>query len=200
MARERNSVGKSAGFDVGTLSPILARRVLVQLLEKQPELKDAITTLAAEAVKNPDLEELTTEIEAAVSRVNAGDVYMNSGRTSRGYREPEEAVGELLSQILEPYFDRLEKLLQDKNDTAGLVLCEAIICALYHARHSDNLSELEETVEEVLEGGADWAARLWRTAGNVQSAGERRFDSERTISVDFVTQNVPEWDWLVSVD
>ncbi len=193
-----NSVRKD--FDPAELDPTIARRVLLELLELQPELKIVVGTLADEASKNPSMMDLAAEIEGVLNRISARDIYMNPGRTSRGYREPEEAAGEALSELLHPYFDRVEELLCKKDDQRALITCEAIIVALYRMKHGDQFSNFEEYLEEFPEETADWAARLWRAAGNVQWAGVRRFHSDRTIPVDFVQQYVPDWDWLLSED
>jgi hypothetical protein len=75
-----------------------------------------------------------------------------------------------------------------------------MILALYRFKYGENFSEIEEYAADYPEETADWAARLWRSAGNVKWAGARRFVPERTISKDFVQQHVPEWDWLLSDD
>ena len=200
MVKRKNPNGKRKGFDPVDLQPIVARRVLVDLLEQHPELKTAVAKLAEEASKNPRMEDLATEIEDALSRISAGDIYMKSGRTRRGYQEPEEAAAEVLSEAMQPYFERLEKLLSKKDDSGALVLCEAMILALYRVKRGDQFSEYKEYAEDFPEETADWAARLWRSAGNLQWAGVRRFDPDRTMPANFVQQRVPEWDWLLSED
>lgn len=47
---------------------------------------------------------------------------------------------------------------------------------------------------------ADWAARLWRPAGNAEWAADRRFHPDRTIPADFVQKYLPAWQWLLSED
>jgi hypothetical protein len=66
MVKKKNSARESDECDIGALSPIVARRVLLQLLEKHPELKSAISSLAGGALKTLGFEDLTAEIEAAV--------------------------------------------------------------------------------------------------------------------------------------
>ena len=164
MVKRKNSNGHGKDFDAAVLKPVIARSVLLELLKRQPELKAIVAALASEATNNPRMEDLAAEIEDTLNRISAGDVYMNSGRTWRGYREPEEAAGEVLSEPLQPYFERLEKLLGKKDDPAALVMCEAITLALYRVKHGDKFSDLEEYAEEFPEETADWAARLWRSA------------------------------------
>ncbi len=184
-------------FDPAELESTITRRVLLDLLELQPELKITVAALADESIKNPRMEDLAAEIEGALNRICAGDIYMDSGRTWDGYREVEEAVAEAISEILQPYFERVEKLLRAKDNQKALILCEAIILGLYHAKDGDQFSDLEEEAAENIEETADWAARLWRSAGNIEWASDRRFLPDRTIPADFVQQYVPDWDWLL---
>ncbi|HEY9712989.1 MAG TPA: hypothetical protein V6C72_05945 [Chroococcales cyanobacterium] len=187
-------------FDPSELDPIIARRVLVALLEQQPELRSTVAILANEAIDTPRMEDLAAKIEAALNQISAGDIYMGSGRTLRGYREPDEAAGELFSEVLLPHFDRVEKLFAKKDDQNARVACEAIILALYRFKHGDQFPEFEEYAEDFPEETADWAARLWRAAGDVRAAGVRQFQPDKTIPPEFVQQYVPEWDWLLSED
>jgi hypothetical protein len=150
--------------------------------------------------KKSSMEDLTAKIEGVLSRISEGDVYINSGRTWRGYREPEEAAAEIFSEALQPYFERVEKAFGKKDDQMALIICEAIISALYRVKHSDQFSDFEEYAQGVLEDSADWAARLWRSAGNEAWAADRRFHPDRTIPADFVEKYVPEWQWLLSED
>lgn len=196
--RKRRTQAEGKRILIRQLSPIVAHRVLQDLLERQPELKIAVAALADEAIKTPRLEDLAAEIEDALNRISAGDIYTNSGRTRRGYREPEEAAAEVISEVLQPYFERVEELFSKKDDPSALIACEAIILALYRVRHGEQFSEFEEYAEDFPEENADLAARLWRAAGNVHWAGVRQFHADRTIPADFVQQYVPKWDWLLS--
>jgi hypothetical protein len=197
MAKTKNPKKE---FDPSELSPIVARRVLQDLVEQQPELKLAVAALADAAIKNPRMEDLAEEIEGALNHISEGDIYINSGRTWRGYREPEEGAAEVLSEVVHPYFERVEELFRKKDEQNALIMCEAIILALYRVKHGDHFSDIEEYAEDFPEETADWAARLCRSAGNIQSAGVRRFHADKTIPADFVHQYVPEWDWLISED
>ncbi|MDQ5936322.1 MAG: hypothetical protein QG574_3658 [Cyanobacteriota bacterium erpe_2018_sw_21hr_WHONDRS-SW48-000092_B_bin.40] len=200
MAKAKKASVAKKDFDPAELSPEIARRVLVALLERQPELKLAAAALADEAIKYPRMEDLAAEIEAVLGHISAGDIDINSGRTWRGYREPEEAAAEVFSEALQPYFERVEKAFRKKDDQAALIACEAVILALYRVKHSDQFSDFEEYVEDLPEETADWAARLWRSAGNEEWAADRRFHPDRTVPADFVQKYVPEWQWLLSED
>lgn len=57
------------------------------------------------------MEVLAAKLEGVLSRISEGDIYMNSGRTWRGYREPEDAAAELFSEALQPFLNVSRKLL-----------------------------------------------------------------------------------------
>ncbi len=200
MAKKKKPGENGEKFDVAKLELFAARRVLLQVLGRHPELASEIAVLAQEAISNPTLEDLAGKIEGVLNGIDAGAVELNSGRGRGGYREPEEAAADLLVEAMEPFFDQLESHLKQKDDLSALTLCEAIIVALYRFKYGENFSEIEEYAEDYPEETADWAARLWRSAGNVKWAGVRRFLPELTMSNDFVQQHVPEWDWLLDDD
>ena len=186
--------------DLSELDPLVARRVLQNLLEMQPDLMAVVAELTEQILKSPRMEDLAEEIEGELNQISSGDIYLNSGRTWRGYREPEEGAAELLSEAINPYFERVQELFRKKDEQNALIMCKAIIWALYRLKHSDCFSEIEEYADDYPEETADWAARLWRCAGNEERAGVRRFYKDRTLPENFVHQYVPEWDWLLSED
>ncbi|GEM_PF-988938 len=196
----KNPKSQKKDLDLSQLNPIVARRVLQDLLEQQPELKPVAAALVNAAIKSPRMEDLAEEIETALNQISEGDVYINSGRTWRGYREPDEGAAEVLSEVMEPYFERLEELCREQDEQNALNLCEAIILALYRLKHGDNFSEIEEYAEDYPEETADCAAQLWRSGGNLERSTDKRFSKDRTIPAEFVRQFVPEWDWLLPED
>jgi len=197
MAKTKNAKKE---FDPSELSPIVARRVLQDLLQQLPELKVTAAALADAAIKSPRMDDLADEIESALNQISEGDIYIKAGRTWRGYQEPEEASAEELSEVMQPYLERVEKLFRKKDEQNALIMVQAIILALYRLQHGEHFPEIEEYAEDYPEETADWAARLWRSAGNTGWAAVRRFHPDRTISPDFVHKYVPEWDWLLSED
>jgi hypothetical protein len=200
MPKRKNSNGDVIDLDSALSKPIIARRILLYLIERQPELKATVAALAREIAGSQSMEDLAEEIADALNRISAGDVYMTAGRSLGGYRELDESAVAVLSKPLEPHFERLEKLLVKKDESAALIMSEAIILALYRFKYGDEFSKLEECAEDFPEETADWAARLWRSDGNVEWAGVRRFVPDRTIPTDFVKQYVPEWGWLLRDD
>jgi hypothetical protein len=131
-----------------------------------------------------------------LNRITEAEVIGNSGRRAGRYLEPEEAASELLSKAIKPHLDQLEKLSRRGNDSRALVLCEAIILALYRLKASDQFAELEEYAGDFPEETAGWAAQLWRAGGDGFAAVNNRFDPDRTIPTTFVNKHVPDWAWL----
>lgn len=193
-SKKEKSNKKDPDVELGTLKPLVARRVLLMLLAKRPELEQEMIDIARGVLINPLMEDLSAEIGAAIGAVSAGDVYMNSGRHRGSFREPEEVAAELLSEPLEPYFREMEEHLQRGNEHAALVRCEAIILALYRLQQSDGFKEIEVYAADFPEETAGWAARLWLTASKPTT---QLAESRRTSLAKFVRDCVPEWDWLL---
>lgn len=193
MARKRKNA--SGPEDVSALEPRLAKRVLELLMERHPELRSEISELATYATDNPDELLLAAEIDKVIDALDEGDVLKRSGRMRGGYTEPEEAVAEVLTEAMEPYFNRLQQQLEKGNDTAALALCKAIVLSMY--RFSKNeYHPLLELYEEYPSETADWAVRLWCTAGDIKRASSRKFNLERRFPPEFAKRHTPEWEWL----
>ena len=163
--------------------------------DRHPELNSEIAPLVTEAVNNPDEVSLAGEIEAALDDLDEGDVLARSGRRRGGYTEFEEAAGLVLIETMEPYFDRLEHQLTKGNETGALAICKAIVLAMYRFGKNEH-HPLLELYEEYPEETADWAVRMWRTAGDVDKAAVRKFDLDRKFPSDFVKRFAPDWEWL----
>jgi len=194
MARNRKN--GSGPEDISALEPRLAKRVLELLLERHLELHSEISELAMYATDNPDEFAIAAEIGEVIDALDEGDVLKRSGRRRGGYTEPEEAVAEALTETMEPYFNRLQQQLEKGNDTAALALCKAIVLSMY--RFSKNeYHPLLELYEEYPSETADWAVRLWCTAGDIKRASSRKLDVERKFPPEFAKRHTPEWEWLL---
>ena len=64
-------------------------------------------------------------------------------------------------------------------------------------QRSDNFEEYAEYAEDFPEESADWAYSLWRSAGDIERASNRKFIDGRVIASEFVKQYTPEWQWLL---
>jgi hypothetical protein len=181
---------------IADFEPWLAKRVLEQLFKRHPELRSEILKLATDAANNPDEFSIAAEIEEVINDLDEGDVLKRSGRRRGGYTSEPEAVGEALTEAMEPFFDKLQHHLELGNDVAALAFCKGIVLAMYRFSQCD-IHPLLELYEEYPAETADWAARLWRTVGDVDKASMRTFDLGREFPEDFAKRYVPDWEWLI---
>lgn len=200
MPKTKKRSGENKNMDVQELSLTVARRVLQDLLEQHPELRTAVAEIIENAMNNPRMEDIAHEIEGALACITADNIYARSGRTASGYREPEEAAADVLHEAMEKYFERVHELFRKKDKQNVLIVCEAIIFAMYRLKKSDHFAEFEEYAEYYPEETAGWTARLWRAGGNEDKASARRYDFDETVWAAFVQKYVPEWDWLLDED
>lgn len=143
------------------------------------------------------MKELVDEIISKVSKIGSRDLRMPRRRPARAYSGLEELLAEELCECLEPYFDRLRVLFRDKDDANALILCQAIIKAMHQIQESGDFELVDQYASEYPEETADFAACLWRTAGDVRMAAQRQFTLNRDIPADFVREQVPNWNWLL---
>jgi hypothetical protein len=169
---------------------------LEQLFQRHPELRSEILELATDAANYPDELSIAAEIEEVINGLDEGDVLKRAGRRRGGYTSEPEAVGEALTEAMEPFFNRLLHQLEMGNDVAGLAVCKGIVLAMYRFSKCD-IHPLLELYEEYPAETADWAVRLWRTAGDVDKAAVCRFELQREFPPDFVKLHAPDWEWLL---
>ncbi len=143
-------------------------------------------------------EQLAAEIEDALGGITARHILDNSGRGSGiDYKYPEEVASELLSNVIDLYIEQLTELCREKNDSEALVVCQAIILALYNFHNSEEFVEVEEYAAEFPEEAAQAVLRIWQLDGDGEKAAVSPQLSTRKISADFVAKYVPKWEWLL---
>jgi hypothetical protein len=136
------------------------------------------------------------DIEEVIKGFDEGDVLKRSGQRDGRYVEPAVAVGDILTEAMDPFFDRLRKHLEKANHVAALALCKAIVLGMYRFIKTEN-HPLLYFCRRYPEETADWAVCLWRAKGDVDKADEGRFDSQRKFPADFAKRYTPEWTWLL---
>lgn len=193
MARKRTP---SDAEKIEAFEPRLAKHILEQLLQRHPKLRSEILELATDAANNPDEYSIAAEIEEVINELDEGDVLKRAGRRLGGYTSQPEAVGQALNEAMEPFFNRLKQQLEIGNDVAALAVCKGIVLAMYRFSKCD-IHPLLELYQEYPAETADWAVRLWRTAGDADKASVCRFDLQRELPVEFSQRCAPEWEWLI---
>ncbi len=189
MARKKTPRGAEK---IEALEPRLAKRILEQLFQRHPELYSEILELATA----DDEFSIAAEVEEVINDLDEGDVLKRGGRRRGGYISEPEAAGEALTEAMEPFFDRLRHQIEVGNDVAALAVCKGIVLAMYRFSQCD-IHPLLELYQEYPAETADWAVRLWLTAGDVDKAAMCKFELQREFPSDFVKQHTPEWVWLL---
>lgn len=94
------------------LSDVERGRVLQQLLELHPELRDEAERLALDLLTRLDRETVAVEVQIALEAVSTTEVAAASGRQRGGYVDHHEAGSLLLEASVEPFIERLRMLAQ----------------------------------------------------------------------------------------
>ncbi len=197
MATGKQAKKMKIKFDADALKPALARRIFLELLKRNPDLLEQVAALAQEFSDKPILEDMTDEIFSALIEIDEEAITAVSGKTWRGYREAEEAAPELLSEALEPFFDELIEYGKSKKTENSLIVCQAIVWALYRYQQSDEFAEVEDYLQDVVEETASWALKLWQADGDATRADTKMGNVERKLPELFVSKKVPKWNWLL---
>lgn len=140
---------------------------------------------------------VANEIENALRQITANDIGARCRESGENAHNLKETAAAIVIEVLAPYYEQAVTAMQSGDDVKALALTEGIIGALYRCQYNSCIANPYLNMIDTFEENADWAARLWRSAGNRKLAAERKCVSGRSISCVFVEQNAPRWFWLL---
>jgi len=132
MPRERTPKPSAPSFPLDKLKSEEAQRLLMRLIDEQPDLAKRAQVLAYEVVTDIDIDAVADALEEAVMGLTFGDLNARAGRQEwGGYVEPDEAAAELFAEVTIAFYDDLERLLQMRAVNAAVDYCEALVRGFY---------------------------------------------------------------------
>lgn len=140
---------------------------------------------------------VTSEIESALKKVTENDIRSRCDESGANAHSLKESAAAIMTEVLAPYYDAAEIEMQSGDDAKALALTEGIIAAIYRCLDNCCFANPYLNMVDTFEENADWAARLWRSAGDRKLAARRQCVAGRSISRAFVEQNTPRWSWLL---
>src|ERR1700737_2996563 len=102
---------KGGGAGLAQLPPEEGIRVLRLLLALHPELVAQAEEIAKSAIANVNAEDVAEDGEQAILGIDMDDVAARAGRKSWGYVEPDEAMCELLEEVLDPFIETMRSCI-----------------------------------------------------------------------------------------
>ena len=174
-----------------------AAAVLRGLLARHAELRPEAEAIARSVLGEVSMLTVAGEVEDAVLQFDYDDLNSRAGSHSWGYVEPSEAAGELLEEAIEPFVTQMTRHLEMGLETEALEVCQGILLGLYQVRDGAGNDILGWAPDFPGESAAH-VVDLWTGKDKVKAGGAgRKTGRRRTIPTEFVSQHLPEWDWIL---
>ena len=174
-----------------------AAAVLSGLLARHAELRPEAEAIARSVLGEVSMLTVAGEVEDALLQFDYDDLNSRAGRHSWGYVEPNEAAGELIEEAIKPFVTQMTRHLEMGLETEALEVCQGILLGLYQVRDGAG-NDILGSAPDFPDESAAYVLDLWTGKGKVKAGGVgRKSGRRRTIPREFVSQQVPEWDWIL---
>lgn len=114
---------------IDSISPEDALSILKITAKKNPSLN--IEKIIKEHLKKVSIEEVAESVFNDLDILEVEDLWDSSGRTEYGYVEPVERADEMIEEVLEPYFEGLEKYIKLSMFSEAKSYCKGILKGVY---------------------------------------------------------------------
>ena len=129
------------------LSSDEASRVLLALLEADPDLMKKAYDIALKVVGDVDADKIMNDVFCKLDSLELDALSGRSGRTRHGYVEPTDAAWEIFEETLDPFIYEMKKNQQRALPAAAKTYCIGIIKGLM-AYEEDSRSDFAEWVTD----------------------------------------------------
>ena len=129
------------------LSSDEASRVLLALLEADPDLMKKAYDIALKVVGDVDADKIMNDVFCKLDSLELDALSGRSGRTRHGYVEPTDAAWEIFEETLDPFIDEMKKNQQRALPAAAKTYCIGIVKGLM-AYEEDSRSDFAEWVTD----------------------------------------------------
>jgi hypothetical protein len=107
-------------------------RVWSQMLKRHPELRAEAEVLALEMITKVDPEGVAEDVVYALEGIEEEDIWSRSGSDQLGgYADPGEAAYELCDEALEPFLEKLKRLLTMGLEVPALAQVQGMLLGLH---------------------------------------------------------------------
>ena len=112
---------------IQSLNPEDAFKVLLVVLNQNPDLEDTVYQIAKQVLCNITSDDVMNDVYNVLDRLDVEELYRRSGKTRYGYVEPYDEAWVMFEDALAPYIDEMKKyrkldmLIVAKNYCIGII-------------------------------------------------------------------------------
>ena len=168
---------------IDNLSPEDALVILRQLAAQDEKLAGEIAALARNHLSKVDMDRVARTLLNQLKVLEPEDVWERSGMTRYGYVGEDEAVFELLQELLEPHLDEVRRRQKTGLHLEAEQICMGLMLAFYEFEYEWTSEFKDWAVDSSIEFACD-IARLWRRGSGGRDQSEM---------LAFIEAALPQW-------
>lgn len=165
------------------ISPSDALTILKLLTKTDEKIKNKVIELAENLLKDFDVDEICEAVFDALDELDVHELWDRAGPKTDGYVSTEEVSVEMFDEALEPFIEKMQRLLDLGMSREAKSYCMSILKGIYQYQ-MDSRSEFK-----------DWASDLpAESFGDIlRDWGKRSSDKEKKEMKKFIEKDCPSW-------
>lgn len=114
---------------IDTINPEDAKSILKIIAKENPNID--FEKIIKEYLKKVNIDEVADSLFEDLKFIEVEELWESSGKTRDGYTEPVERADEMIEEVLEPYFEELEKYVKISMFNEAKSYCKGILKGVY---------------------------------------------------------------------
>ena len=170
------------------ISPNEALEILRQIIRTDKDMKKKVIKLAEDLFRDVDVEITCEDVFYALDGVDVHDLWDGSGPKTDGYTSPESMSVQMFEEALEPFVQKMKRLLNLKMHQEAKLYCMGILKGIYQYEN-DSESEFKNWVSDVPVESFGYILSEWGKNSNNKRKKEMK---------DFIKKEFPAWSaWAI---
>ena len=188
--KKRGAAPKKKGA-LDRLSGDEAATVLRLFMERHPELRKEMESLAASVLGDVSIEDVADAVEDAVRSLDLDDLSSRAGRHRYGYVEPSQAASDLVEEAVMPFIEDIKRRAEAGQKAAAMNTCFGVVLGLYRLRDRHGDEFLGWAVDSPDEMAGEAVVTLRKALRKAKTA---RGDLKDSASLPAIfRETAPEW-------
>lgn len=153
------------------IQPTEALVILRKLAESDTGLRNRITEIAGDLIKDVDIDEICDDVFSTLDFIDVHELWDRSGASSDGYTSPEDMAYEMVEEVLNPFEKEVYRLFDLGMEQEAKLSCMGVLKGLYLYEY-ESKSEFKGWVADVPGECYDNLLREWRKLNKSKRDGK----------------------------
>lgn len=171
------------------ISPDDALKIIRQMSKTNKELKKKIIEIAENLFRDVDVDEICEAVFYTLDGIDVHELWDHSGTKAGGYSSPEEMSVEIFEETLDPFFKKMQRLLDLKMHIEAKLYCMGILKGIYQYEDESG-SEFKDWASDV--PGESFGSVLRKWGKNCNSKDKKEMKK-------FIRKECSAWsEWAIN--